>query len=430
MIDILVDKLNYRVGAALRAQDEGLDDTTLGKGALAMQAGPGHLAIPSARMPVVPMQASMQPHSSHHLNPMLNGGLIPAGPLAGYQCVPTVMANAEVAKKKKGWKVVDGRDVPFNLFKPKEPLKAKVIKNDAYPHTITSDTGDANWETVHVTFEHEGKFPYLEGMSLGIISPGPDKTGKTPAAVRLYSIASSAVGDNENEKTVSLCVKRVVELDGKFANREVGEDKPDKAGTHFPKNKVYRGVCSNHICDLKEGDEVLITGPVGTEMLLPQDDDAALLLLATGTGIAPMRSYLRLLFTDKAGANPDGSRKFKGLVWLFLGVPYSKSLLYDDENKEYAAKYPENFRYDYAVSREQKNAAGQKMYIQTRIAEYAQDIWDLLQNKKTHVYMCGLKGMESGMEEALGPIAESQGIAWKEFVKTLKKEERWHVEVY
>merc|ERR1712083_810336 len=77
------------------------------------------------------------------------------------------------------------------------------------------------------------------------------------------------------------------------------------------------------------------------------------------------------------------------------GVPYSKSLLYDDENVEYQSKYPENFRYDYAISREQKNAAGQKMYIQTRIAEYAQDIWNMLQNKKTHVYMCGLKGMES-----------------------------------
>jgi len=265
---------------------------------------------------------------------------------------------------------------------------------------------------------------------LGVVAPGPDKKGQTPAALRLYSIASSAVGDDQTSKTVSLCVKRVVELDGKFANREVGEDKPDKAGTHFPKNKVYRGVCSNHICDLKVGDEVLITGPVGTEMLLPQDPDAALLLLATGTGIAPMRSYLRLLFNDKAGANPDGSRKFKGLAWLFLGVPYSKSLLYDDENILFQKKFPQNFRYDYAISREQKNAKGQKMYIQTRLAEYAQDIWKLLQNKKTHVYMCGLKGMESGMEEALGPIAESKGIAWKDFVKSLKKEDRWHVEVY
>merc|ERR1712176_102509 len=372
---------------------------------------------PSARLPAV----SMQPRFSQALEPRTE-----------QHCYRSVILNAEVAAppKKKGVKIVDGREVPFNLFTKKEPLKAKVIKNDKYPQTITESTGDPNWETVHVTFDLEGKFPYLEGMSLGVISPGPDKTGKTPAAVRLYSIASSAVGDNENEKTVSLCVKRVVELDGKFANREVGEDKPDKAGTNFPKNKVYRGVCSNYICDLKLGDEVLITGPVGTEMLLPQDPDVAMILLATGTGIAPMRSYLRLLFTDAAGANSDGTRKFHGLVWLFLGVPYSKSLLYDDENVEYAAKFPQNFRYEYAISREQKNAAGQKMYIQTMLAEYAQELWDLLQSKKTHVYMCGLKGMEKGMEEALGPIAESKGLVWKECVKGWKKEGRWHVEVY
>merc|ERR1712039_916791 len=78
------------------------------------------------------------------------------------------------------------------------------------------------------------------------------------------------------------------------------------------------------------------------------------IMLATGTGIAPMRSYLRLLFNDKAGADAAGNRKFKGLAWLFMGVPYSKSLLYDDEHKEYTSKYADQFRYDYAVSREQE----------------------------------------------------------------------------
>merc|ERR1719277_2626542 len=296
---------------------------------------------------------------------------------------------------------------------PKAPYEGKVVANNKHPHTLTQKTPDANWETAHVTFDHGGNVPYVEGMSLGLISPGPDKTGETPAKIRLYSIASSAVGDDETSNTVSLCVKRVVEVDGKFANRDVGEDKPDNAGTHYPKNKVYRGVASNYICDLKVGDEVEITGPVGTEMLLPQDDDAVYIMLATGTGIAPMRSYLRYLFNDAAGANPDGSRKFKGLAWLFLGVPYSKSLLYDDEHEEYKAKYPDNFRYDYAISREQKNAAGQKMYIQTKMAEYAEELWELMQSPKTHIYMCGLKGMESGMEEALGPIAESKGLVWK-----------------
>merc|ERR1719356_2094924 len=267
-------------------------------------------------------------------------------------------------------------------------------------------------------------------MSLGVIAPGPDKRGQTPAAIRLYSIASSAVGDDQTSKTVSLCVKRVVELDGKFANREKGEDKPDKAGTHFPENKVYRGVCSNYICDMKEGDEVTITGPVGTEMLLPQDPNSNIIMLATGTGIAPMRSYLRLLFSDKAGAAADGSRKFKGLAWLFMGVPYSKSLLYDDEHTEYKSKYPDQFKYDYAVSREDKNAAGQKMYIQTKMAEYAEELWELMQDEKTHIYMCGLKGMESGMQECFSPIAEKNGMDWKDFAKEMKKAHRYHVEVY
>merc|ERR1711937_269891 len=118
--------------------------------------------------------------------------------------------------------------------------------------------------------------------------------------------------------------------------------------------------------------------------------DCNIIMLATGTGIAPMRSYMRLLFHDKVGAKPDGSRKFEGLAWLFLGVPYSNSLLYVDEHDEYEKKFPGQFRADYAISREQKNAAGQKMYIQTKKA----------------------------------------GVNWKDFAKQMKKDHRYHVEVY
>merc|ERR1719159_253853 len=365
-----------------------------------------------------------------------------AAPLAGCALVAAAVAGAvssrresaaarrAAAVKKKGVKVVHGKEIPWNLFSPKAPYQGKVVANDVHPQTLTEQTGDANWETAHVTSDHGGNVPYIEGQSIGVIAPGPDKKGETPARIRLYSIASSAVGDDETSKTVSLCVKRVVELDGKFANREVGEDKPDKAGTGFPENKVYRGVCSNHICDMSPGDDVLITGPTGAEMLLPEEDDANVIMLATGTGIAPMRSYMRLLFSDKAGEAADGSRKFTGLAWLFMGVPYSKSLLYDDEHTDYKTKYPDQFKYDYAVSREDKNAAGQKMYIQTKMAEYAEELWDLMQSPKTHIYMCGLKGMESGMEECFSPIAEKNGVVWKEFAKEMKKAKRYHVEVY
>jgi len=365
-----------------------------------------------------------------------------AAPLAGCALVAAAVAGAvssrresaaarrAAAVKKKGVKVVHGKEIPWNLFSPKAPYAGKVVANHVHPQTLTEQTGDANWETTHVTFDHGGNVPYIEGQSIGVIAPGPDKKGETPARIRLYSIASSAVGDDETSKTVSLCVKRVVELDGTHTNREVGEDKPDKAGTGYPENKVYRGVCSNHICDMSVGDDVMITGPTGAEMLLPEDQESNIIMLATGTGIAPMRSYLRLLFNDKAGANADGSRKFKGLAWLFMGVPYSKSLLYDDEHKDYKEKCPGQFKYDYAVSREDKNAAGQKMYIQTKMAEYTEELWELMQDEKTHVYMCGLKGMEAGMEECFSGIAEKSGKDWKEFAKAMKKADRYHVEVY
>ena len=41
---------------------------------------------------------------------------------------------------------------------------SEVIENDVHPQTLTSDTGDANWETCHVTFDHGGKVPYIEGL--------------------------------------------------------------------------------------------------------------------------------------------------------------------------------------------------------------------------------------------------------------------------
>lgn len=148
-------------------------------------------------------------------------------------------------------------------------------------------------------------------------------------------------------------------------------------------------------------------------------------MLATGTGIAPFRSFLWRMFLEK-----QDDYKFDGKAWLFLGVPTTSALLYDDEFKKMKELGGDNFKYDYAISREQKNAAGDKMYIQTRMAEYADNLWEELQKDNTYVYMCGLKGMESGIKEALGEISKKNGIEWDDFVKKLKKEGRYHVEVY
>ncbi|ESQ34796.1 hypothetical protein EUTSA_v10007988mg [Eutrema salsugineum] len=288
--------------------------------------------------------------------------------------------------------------VVTNKYRPKEPYTGKVLLNTK----ITAD--DAPGETWHMLFSHEGEIPYREGQSVGVIADGIDKNGK-PHKVRLYSIASSALGDLGNSETVSLCVKRLV-----YTN-DAGE--------------TVKGVCSNFLCDLKPGSEVKLTGPVGKEMLMPKDPNATVIMLATGTGIAPFRSFLWKMFFEK-----HDDYKFNGLAWLFLGVPTTSSLLYQEEFAKMKAKAPENFRVDYAISREQANEKGEKMYIQTRMAQYAAELWELLKKDNTFVYMCGLKGMEKGIDDIMVSLAAKDGIDWFDYKKQLKKAEQWNVEVY
>merc|ERR1740138_1210682 len=159
-------------------------------------------------------------------------------------------------------------------------------------------------------------------------------------------------------------------------------------------------------------------------MLLPEDKpETDIIMVATGTGIAPMRSFLRRMFAEQTPYAND----FKGLAWLFLGVANTDALLYDDEWKAIQAKSPKQFRYDVALSREQSNKDGGKMYIQDRVEESADEIFDRL-DKGAHIYFCGLKGMMPGIETMIQKVAESKNINYEEFLKKLKKGGQWHVE--
>jgi ferredoxin--NADP+ reductase len=95
-----------------------------------------------------------------------------------------------------------------------------------------------------------------------------------------------------------------------------------------------------------------------------------------------------------------------------------------------AADYPDNFRLTYAISREQNTPDGGKMYVQSRVSEYADELFELIQKPNTHVYMCGLKGMEPPISETFTAEAEKRGMSWADLRQQMKKEERWHVEVY
>lgn len=102
------------------------------------------------------------------------------------------------------------------------------------------------------------------------------KNGK-PYTNRLYSIASTRYGDDFKGTTTTLCVRRAV-----YYDPELGREDPAK-----------KGVCSNFLCDAKPGDEIALTGPTGKVMLMPEKNpNADIIMVATGTGIAPYRFCL------------------------------------------------------------------------------------------------------------------------------------------
>ncbi|KAI7734950.1 hypothetical protein M8C21_021942 [Ambrosia artemisiifolia] len=343
-----------------------------------------------------------------------------SGRLLSIRAQITTEAETEAPAKVEKISKKQEEGVVTNKYRPKEPFVGRCLLNTK----ITGD--DAPGETWHMVFSTEGEIPYREGQSIGVIPDGIDPKNGKPHKLRLYSIASSAIGDFGDSKTI--CAYQVLVPNRLGCNRVGSKLVFEKEGMILAvlnqdltgsgqvslcvKRLVYtndqgvevKGVCSNFLCDLKPGSEVQITGPVGKEMLMPKDPNATIIMLATGTGIAPFRSFLWKMFFEK-----HEDYEFNGLAWLFLGVPTGSSLLYKEEFEKMKEMKPDNFRLDFAVSREQTNDKGEKMYIQTRMAQYDRELWELLKKDNTFVYMCGLKGMEKGIDDIMVTLAAEDG---------------------
>lgn len=238
---------------------------------------------------------------------------------------------------------------------------------------------------------------------------GIDPKTSKPYLNRLYSISSTRYGDDQTGRTVSISVRRQVQRD------EQGQEDSSK-----------KGVCSNFLCDSKPDDTVLITGPSGKIMLLPHNQpDADLILIATGTGIAPFRGFLRRLFVED---NP-AARSYRGKIYLILGATSAAGQLYKEELDMIRNQHPDRLKVIHAFSREQKNALGGKMYVQDRVAEHGAEIFERMAHG-AHIYFCGLRGMMPGILKTLETISQQNNLEWPKVSRGWKDDGRWHVEVY
>lgn len=228
--------------------------------------------------------------------------------------------------------------------------------------------------------------PVLEGQSVGIMPPGTDAGGR-PHHMRLYSAASPRDGERPNTNNLALTVKH-----------------------------EEHGVCSTYLANLKKGDEVRVAGPFGSTFLMPQDPAATVVMVCTGTGSAPFRA-----FTERRRRTiPDAA----GKLIMFFGARTPAELPYFGPLQ----KVPASILSQHLVY---SRLPGQpREYVQDRMRAEAAMLAAALTREKTHVFICGLKGMETGVDEAFADICRQGGLDWAGLKPQMRSSGRYHVETY
>lgn len=265
-------------------------------------------------------------------------------------------------------------DVKMNLIRPKAPSMGRVVYNELCMN------GKSASYVKHLVLDVAGTplaGNFRAGQSFGVLPPGIDERGK-PHKVRLYSVACPSWGEDGDGNLVSTTPKRLIE-----------EYQPQRPTDDATDHRLFLGVCSNYLCDIREGDEVAVTGPNGKRFLLPEDSAAHnYLFIATGTGIAPFRGMLMELFEGPGGPT-------KARVALVMGTPYTTDLLYDDLFQRLQREHP-NFEYHTAISRETD-----RLYVGSLMDRDIDRFVDLLDDPRTLIYVCGLEGMQFGIFKTL-----------------------------
>ncbi|WP_190123910.1 sulfite reductase subunit alpha [Streptomyces inusitatus] len=236
----------------------------------------------------------------------------------------------------------------------------------------------------------------------GSAAPGLDELLPflRPLQARQYSISSSPLAHPDR---IHLTVASV-----RYANA----------------HRRYEGVASTYLADrIGEGAS---DGTAGVYLQpnasfgVPADDDAPMIMIGPGTGIAPFRGFL----------HERAARGAAGRNWLFFGDQHRRTdFVYEDELTQLGEQGVLT-RLDLAFSRDQ----AEKVYVQTRMREQSRELYGWLEDG-AHVYVCGdASRMAKDVEAALlGVIAEQRGHGEddaSQYLADLRRAKRYVRDVY
>ena len=149
------------------------------------------------------------------------------------------------------------------------------------------------------------------------------------------------------------------------------------------------GALSSRLVLLKEGDRIFMAPKItGTFITSGLPKESRLVLVCTGTGLAPYISMLRTPSIWESSSHAT----------VVHGVRYVPDLGYRSELLEMAASR-ENLRYYPIVSRADDSWQGERGYVQ----KFFEQETIVLDPARDHVFLCGNPGMIEHMEGFLGP---------------------------
>lgn len=191
----------------------------------------------------------------------------------------------------------------------------------------------------------------------------------------------------------------------------------------YPLNsRNHIGVCSTYLADrLEVGDAVPVFLESNEKFRLPADGKRPIIMIGTGTGIAPFRGFLQARkHLNAAGEN-----------WLFFGDRHAKSdFLYREEIEQYFNSGLLS-RLNTAFSRDQNK----KVYVQHHMHENSAVLFEWIDQKQAIVYICGNKRtMGKDVKRTLEEIISREGAldraASVAYMERMKRDGRLRMDLY
>lgn len=169
-------------------------------------------------------------------------------------------------------------------------------------------------------------------------------------------------------------------------------------------NRVEGGFFSNLLCDMEPGQDIQFHGPHGLFTLRQPLSDG--IFIATGTGVAPMRSFTQHLWPE-SGEDLSQDRHF----WLVYGTRHETELYYQKYFEKLAAER-HNFHYLSSLSRPHDGWEGLRGYVQDHVTAVVKARSNGFhppavvttaepQGFDIHAYICGLNEMVTNNRQRL-----------------------------